>query len=273
MIRPSNNAHIIDASMYIQDLTFSFLKAAQNEIALDSAHSVLASLRMNGQICGTEWTLHTANNQHLARVLTPELGSLSPINRGNYVSKSIDQAEALGITIQASLLGEDADSTQACTCSTSSAYALFTTFLSLESPIRCLDCFQPVPLYKLPVMPSGEYYELICWQADYQSCDSLQMNCRVLEKAATREIANPTSKLSIFGRENCTTLAALSGKPFYYYLYRGHGRSLSSEQNRPCPLCNQAWHLESPLHSLFDFKCDSCRLLSNHAWDLPLRTK
>lgn len=166
------------------------------------------------------------------------------------------------------VLGEDAESLSACACASRSAYALFTNYLSLESPIRCMDCFRPVALYRMKPMDSGEFCELISWQSDYQSCDSLQMNCRVLESAATREISNIDSRLTKTGRAHCGALAASSGRPFYYYLYRGHGRSHRAERAPRCPGCGDEWHLPSRLHSLFDFKCDRCHLLSNVAFDV-----
>lgn len=153
-------------------------------------------------------------------------------------------------------------------CSGPGAYALFTNYLSLESAIRCMDCFRPVALYRMTPMGSGEFSELIAWQSDYQACDSLQMNCTVLERAATRELSNVDSSLTTRGRAHGARLAASSGRPFYYYLYRGHGRSHRSEVARRCPGCGGEWHLAQRLHSLFDFKCDRCHLLSNIAFDV-----
>lgn len=254
--------------MYVHRIEFSPGDDQLPEKTLDLADGFLAALRMNGQICGAEWPIYLHEGRYAALVLAPEQESLEPRFHGKSVKKRAHEGEALGISITSVAVAEDCNSAEPCSCRDPSGYVLFTTFLSLESPVRCLDCFLPVPLYRLPVTPSEEYYEVICWNSDYQSCDRLQMNCTVLERAATRELSDLRSNLSKAGRDNCSILARLSGKPFYYYLYRGHGRSVGAEKKRLCPSCGQPWYLETSLHSLFHFKCDQCRLLSNFAWNL-----
>ena len=239
------------------------------ETTIEHAVALLGALRMNGQVCGGEWPIYTERSNCIAIVLAPEKESLDPKLHGEYVTKIVRQGEALGIKLTFATVAEDSCSAKTCSCSNSSGYVLFTNYLSLESPVRCLDCFLPVPLYRFPTMPSGEYYDVICWQSDYHSCDQLQMNCSVLERATTRQMSDPGSSLSKAGRENCRLLESLSGKPFYYYLYRAHARSVKSEKERRCPSCGQPWYLETELHSLFHYKCDQCRLLSNFAWNIP----
>lgn len=254
--------------MYVHRLEFSFDKEKSPDNLSDIANTYLAALRMNGQICGREWPLYLENNRCVVIVLAPEHNSLDEQLNNRYVRKYLAEAERNGISITSYPLAEDIDGAESCDCSDSSGYILYTTFLSLESPIRCLDCFGSVPLYKFPTMPSGEYYEIICWQSNYQYCDSLQMNCAVLEKSATNQLANIQSNLSKDGKQHCNTLSALTNKPFYYYLYRAHGRSLSSEKKRHCPSCGEQWYMEKVLHSFFHFKCDRCFLLSNLAWNI-----
>ena len=52
----------------------------------------------------------------------------------------------------------------------------------------------------------------------------------------------------------------------FYFLSKGRGRSRAAEQARLCPGCGGDWLLEEPRHDCFDFRCESCRLLSNIAW-------
>ena len=255
--------------MYVQRVEFCFRGNEPPEQLVDVVEGFLGALRMNGQVCGREWPIYLQEGRCAAIVLSPEQGSLDPKYHGEYVKKRVREADALGISMTFATVAEDCSGADICRCTDPSAYILYTTFISLESPIRCLDCFLPAPLYKFPVMSSGEYYEVIRWQSDFQSCDALQMNCAVLERACTRQISDVHSNLSRIGRQNCNALADLSGKPFYYYLYRGHGRNTNSERKRRCPSCEQPWRLENPLHSLFHYKCDQCRLLSNFAWNLP----
>jgi predicted nucleic acid-binding Zn ribbon protein len=244
------------------------LPAQAVEQSTDPVQAILGAWRTNGQLCGREWPVIQEGSGYSTVALSPERDSLESGLNSSYAAAAIARAEVEGLQVAWQTLGEDAESSPACSCTTPAAYALFTNYLSLEPAIRCMDCFRPVALYRMTPMDSGEFYELISWQSDYQACDSLQMNCTVLEQAATREISNVDSSLTKLGRAHCAQLAASSGGPFYYYLYRGHGRSYRSEVARCCPGCGGAWHLAQRLHSLFDFKCDSCQLLSNIAFDV-----
>ena len=272
--RPSLGA-MIDANsewmvfMHTQRIEFSCQHNKMSEVHEDLHIGYLSALRMNGQICGNEWNTFYENDSLIAIVRTPEPVSLSHQFDGKYVTKAIEDAEKEGVMIRSSLLSGSLDNADVCQCDHPQGYILYTHFISLSSPVRCLDCFGQTPLYRLPCMPSEEFYELICWQSDYQSCDHLQMNCTVLEKPAINQLSKPDSSLSKMGLENCRILSELTGKPFYYYLYRGHnGRSLAAEKKRLCPVCKSPWLLDVPLHSLFKFRCDHCFLLSNFALNL-----
>jgi len=230
---------------------------------------LLGALRMNGQICGTESPIYNEENRCVAIVLAPEKMSMDPRFNSQYVTAAARETESLGAAISFVHVAKDCSSSlEICSCHDSSGYILFTDYVSLEPPVRCLDCFQPVPLYRFPTMPSGEYYEIICWQSDYQSCDRLQMNCATLERSATQQMSDLRSKLSEAGRRNCRILEDSSGKPVYYYLYRSSARSVRAEKQRRCPSCGEPWFLDMELHSLFHCRCDACRLLSNFAWNL-----
>lgn len=55
--------------------------------------------------------------------------------------------------------------------------------------------------------------------------------------------------------------------PEVYLVEIGRGLSAADEKARSCPSCGGEWALAAPLHEIFDFKCDSCRLVSNLSWD------
>jgi predicted nucleic acid-binding Zn ribbon protein len=256
--------------VYVTRVTFTRTSAlAQDaEPSTDAVQALLGAWRMNGQVCGREWPIVSEAQGYSVVVLSPEHDSLHASFNSGYAATAVERAEAEGWRIDFHALGEDAESAPTCRCHNPSGYALFTTYLSLDSPVQCMDCWCPVALYRFKPMASGEFYELISWQSDYQSCDSLQMNCRVLERAATRELSDFDSALSTDGRQHCKALATSAERPFYYYLYRGHGHSHRAELERRCPGCGGEWHLAARLHSLFDFKCDRCHLLSNIAFDV-----
>ena len=229
---------------------------------------LLGAWRNNGQIYGNDWPSVPEEHGYSTIVMCPESDSLDARFNSRYVTEAIAQCEKEGQRVTWQALGGDLDTTPACGCTSSSAYILFTTYLGQISPVHCMDCFLAVGLYRFSPMRSGDFYEVIGWESNYQSCDSLQMHCTVLERAATRELSHIDSKLTQQGRGICSTLAASSGRPFYYYLYRGSGRSHRAELERRCPSCGGEWRLASQLHHLFDFKCERCNLLSNVAFNV-----
>ena len=238
------------------------------ESATELLDAVLCALRMNGQVNGREWPVFASGETVSAIVLSPEEQSLDARYNSKYVTAAIASCEADGLLMTLEVLGEDTESLPMCHCPRPSAYVLFTNYTTLESPIRCMDCFGPIAMYHMETMESGEFNELITWQSDYQSCDRLQMNCSVLEKEAMQELLNIDSSLNTIGLDYCKTLAASSNHPFYYYLYSGESESIQTELERRCPGCGGDWRLRPRLHDLFDFKCDRCHLLSNIAFDI-----
>lgn len=64
------------------------------------------------------------------------------------------------------------------------------------------------------------------------------------------------------------SISVSTGRPVYYYLYRHAGASERAERVRRCPSCGGDWLLAAPLHAIFDFRCDRCRLLSNVAFQI-----
>lgn len=255
--------------MYVHRIEFRCSAGQLLGRTAEFADELLGALQRNGQVCEAECSpVYLEGGSYVAIVLAPEQMSFAPELHSERVTKILGEGAALGITVTFTAVAEDSSGAQTCACHSPSGYVLFTNFLSVAPPVRCLDCFLPVPLYRFPVRPAGDFHDVICWQSDYRSCDRLQMNCTVLEKATTRQMSDVGSTLSKVGRENCSVLESLSGKPFYYYLYRANGRSVKSEMARCCPSCGQPWYLETALHSLFHYKCDQCRLLSNFAWNL-----
>jgi predicted nucleic acid-binding Zn ribbon protein len=93
------------------------------------------------------------------------------------------------------------------------------------------------------------------------------MDCRTLERAATREMSRADSSLSKRGRAICDKVTASTGIPTYYYLYRYTATTMKQERARKCPSCAGEWLLEEPEH-IFDFRCDRCRLVSSISFDV-----
>jgi predicted nucleic acid-binding Zn ribbon protein len=227
---------------------------------------LLAALRLNGQILGTEHPVARTPDGFLAPVMLPERNALSFRHHNAWVNQRLQDLRAAGLARpRIQVVGRDLESAVVDRCKMPSSYILFTTYLDLESPLFCGDCWRPVPLYRIPHTGGGEYYNILSWQSDYQACDTLQMNGIPL---GAREMSRVNSRLSRSGQAICRHIEQCTGVPVYYYLYRGHGRDRASEFHRRCPGCGASWHLPEPWHFFFAFRCEPCRLLSNVAFDL-----
>jgi predicted nucleic acid-binding Zn ribbon protein len=254
--------------MFVAQIHFDLQPTADREDASSAVTSLLGSLRTSGQICGKGWPIALGEETCTAYVLLPAEDALAPDHESSYVRKNLAGLAQAGVSEpRAMVLGKDVDGEAPCACGTPPSYVLYTNYASEDPPVRCGGCFRPIPLYSLPPTNDEGYSDALSWQWYYQDCDSLQMGCQVLERAATREISRVESTLSQKGLRICREWAASTGVSFYYYLYRYGARSQAQERKRLCPSCGGPWLLEEPWH-LFDFKCDRCRLLSNIAWDV-----
>jgi len=162
--------------------------------------------------------------------------------------------------------GEESEAVRPCACESRKNLVLITDFVSSESPVKCLDCYGVVPLYRLPNFAHIE--GLLFWQGDYKACDTLQIGCTTGERFALREMDRADSTLSRNGRDLCKTIEESSGIPTYYYLHKYYGRSHAQEWKRRCPSCVGPWLMPKRIEPIFDFRCDRCRLLSNIAFSL-----
>ncbi len=254
--------------MYLVELSFTSETGPEDDKVSHAVNGLHHALRMNGQILGREYPIIVSSNRYTTFMLVPEPDALNSAHFNHYVRDDFEELKSIGLsTPNIVVLGKDIDGAEICTCTEASTYILKTNYISLESPLRCGKCYLPVPFYRIPATYDAEYSDIIAWQSDYQSCDSLQMNCSTLERASTRELSRVDSSLSLHGREICNKIFQLTQRPTYYYLYRYGGRSRAQELKRRCPSCNGDWLSEPPWH-LFDFKCDTCHLVSNIAWDV-----
>lgn len=252
--------------MYVAQLTMTAQMPVDRDTASHAINSLLAALRMNGQVCGREWPIAITSEDYTATVLIPEPTALEAVHHNHYATQSLDALHTAGLSAPEITIARDVDGAGTCNCAQSQSLILYTYDVSLEPPLRCGDCFLPVPLYRVPPIKDVDYYEIICWQSDYQACDRLQMNCTTLERPATRQISRVDSSLSQFGLDICRRLTETTHLPVYYYLYSDSARSRRQEQKRLCPSCGSEWLLAAPWHK-FDFKCDRCRLLSTLSWN------
>jgi predicted nucleic acid-binding Zn ribbon protein len=251
--------------VYVAQITVTPAKG-KTEDTLDALNRWLSALRQNGQVNGREWAIAEHTTTFTLYALLPAENALIDSHGGTWVDRSYND---LLVTTDGPpeivVLGKDPERATPCSCTSHSGFILYTTFSSLESPLRCADCFGPFPLYLLPKTTDGEYNDIFSWQSDYQACDQLQMNCTTGERFALREMGRYNSSLSRRGCAICFTIREATGCPIYYYLHRYYGRSHRQEAMRRCPNCTGEWLLAEPWHDIFDFRCDQCHLLSQKA--------
>ncbi len=260
-------------NMYVAELCFRGTGSHDANIISHNVYGLLGPLRQNGQICKNKSAITIRGKDVIATVVLPDRDALDTSHANQYVQRATANLHDDGIQgPDVTIIGQGLETKPPCTCATVSSYILFTDFLSFESPLRCSACFNPVPLYKIPHTSYGldadigDYYDVITWQSDYQACDQLFIGSHTLERATYRQLSQPTSSLSQQGLEICGKISQATGIPVYYYLHRYARRSNEKqEQERKCPSCHGAWLLKTPWHHFYDFRCDTCRLISTLA--------
>ena len=257
--------------MFTAEIQFKIVKKSDDEAAADGVNRLIESWQRNGQVLSEEWPI--AKNRDGIRVFVsiPERVSLRRNIDNKWVSEArnrLGEADLSQPTVE--ILGREPVSLDPCRCARPSAYILFADYLSMELPLRCADCFDPIPFYRIPHTSGCETYEdIIFWRRAYQRCDGLQISCFVGERFGTRQMSSFDSELTRMGLECRAAVEKVTKRPCYYYLYQYHSRGKAVEDKRKCPSCGRSWRLKEHWHGMFDFRCDRCRLLSNYAYSLP----
>jgi predicted nucleic acid-binding Zn ribbon protein len=92
---------------------------------------------------------------------------------------------------------------------------------------------------------------------------------------AEREMGDVNGALSRQGRAICEKITQKTGSPTYYFIYKYRVVNRATEKKRKCPGCGGKWLLKEMMHDKFDFRCDTCflvsmfagRLRSNQQWN------
>lgn len=256
--------------MFITQLSFECFDNTTLSAVESAINRLLDALRYNGQILGREFFLvQQENGRFEVRVNCPEANSMHPKFHSDFVKRALaDLTQAKLLAPKVRIIGRDIHSEQTAEEGKPSWQILYTTYVHTCSPLRSGEYFLPIPLYRYPATFNGDHKAIIHWQTQWQACDELQItgSCGA-EFAALREISELDAQLFQTGWDLRGRIEYLTQVPTYYYQYRVGGHSLASEEARLCPKCQGHWRLTEPLHELFHFKCDSCRLVSNLAWD------
>lgn len=255
--------------MIVVELQFECFADTTVSAVDKSINALVEALRYNGQILGREFPIIMGDGLFTMRAVCPEQDSLHPSNHSDYVNTCISQLAESGLLApKVKLIGRDINSEESAEQTPASWQILYTTYVHTCSPLRSGDSLLPIPLYRIPATFNGDHKAVIKWQTEWQACDELQMagGCNT-EHAALAEITEIDSDIFRRGWDLRGRIEYLTKIPTYYYQYRVGGTSLASEQARKCPKCGGSWLQQQPIHDIFHFKCDNCRLLSNISWD------
>lgn len=255
--------------MYLVELQFECFDNTTLTAVDKAINGLIEALRYNGQILGREFPIVMGEAEFFVQAVCPEKDSLHPKYHSDYVKACLNRlTDASLIGPKVKVVGRDLNSEETAPHSTPSWQIVYTTYVHSCSPLRSGDTLQPIPLYRHPATLNGDHKAVIKWQTEWQACDELQMagGCRA-EHAALDELTNHQSDLFRRGWDLRGRIEYITQVPTYYYQYRVGGVSLAQEQERRCPSCGGEWRVDTPIHDIFHFKCDPCRLVSNISWD------
>ncbi|WP_413113755.1 Zn-ribbon-containing protein [Thaumasiovibrio sp. DFM-14] len=256
--------------MYVCELQFDLFDNTTFTDVEVSINALMDALRYNGQVLGREFPVVIGEGVFSVRAVTPESDSLHPDYHSPQVKACLarlSQASLLSPKIK--VLGRDLNSDTSSDTEHPTWFVLYTSYVHTSSPLKCGDQLMPIPLYQLPATFNGDHKAVVKWQTEWQACDELQMaaGCQA-EHAALHEMRDVDSDLFRRGWDLRGRIEYLTKIPTYYYQYQVGGNSREEELTRCCPKCGSAdWRLDAPLHDLFHFRCEPCRIVSNLSWD------
>ncbi|PQV63465.1 putative nucleic acid-binding protein, contains Zn-ribbon domain [Abditibacterium utsteinense] len=223
--------------------------------------SFISALQTHGNMLNGEAILELADCVQVRGVIAAD-DALSQTNWSIYTLESWEKLKQISVQEPQLRLIEEIDNDDAvCCCATFNSLVLFTTYIAISSPVDCLNCGLPVPLYRLPYLKEEkEHWTLREWEKQYQTFDRLYMNSCWGERMAYHQLSNPRSGFINHSRKVARELEEKVGKPVYVFLLHAY-----QQWSDTCPRCKRPWIWHDTPKSLFHFKCDHCRLISQEA--------
>ncbi len=254
--------------MYLAELTYKVIADTNFSRAETAIRAFSEALIFNGNTIGRDMPTAWQQDRFSSRLVIPAPDALQRAKLSPRALQAEQQLMAAGLAYpQIQVLGMDIMS-QHSSNSPAEALVLFTTFSDNCSPLRNMADLAPIPLYQWRPAMGVDHESLIRWQLQFQALDEIQQQQqRVLKKTAENSLQQLHSVLNQQGRQLAKKLSLHNNLPVYYALYSGSSSDCQAEQSKLCPGCGASWRLNTPMLALFDFKCDSCHLLSNIAWE------
>jgi predicted nucleic acid-binding Zn ribbon protein len=252
--------------MFKVTLTYLLKKPADND-AIQKVWSVVAGYSRKGQLVGEVLvTLGPVSRSLCVTGMVHERSSLSRKYESRETRNALAELSPFlrkRPTLDRERLAEDGGT---CTCTRSTALVFAPEVILGASPLRCLDCWDRRPLYRLRSRSADEDLRELARQ--WISFYWMFMDSGSTEALAWRQLADPESIFSRMTRKRLKGFEKKLGIPVYFELYTHYiSRSPDPPEVRICPGCGRRW-------SRLDEKwrtCARCRLVSHlpNERDLP----
>ncbi|MGC4064139.1 MAG: DUF2310 family Zn-ribbon-containing protein [Polyangiaceae bacterium] len=223
----------------------------------DATVSLLFTWYRNGQIVGDFWPMSDHEAHLEAHVILPDTDALDEVNNNSHAERILPTCGPTTVTI----LGRDPYLPDCCRCPSRSSMGLFTHFRNIAPPVVCLDCYDPIPLYRLPRLRNDEQLEILNWMEDNRACDTLLMHGNTGERFCEEQLAHYNSSLNRNASFVARSLERILRIPVYYFIHENHDRTSDPILTHRCPSCEQNWQIFERV-KLFSLRCEECRLLS-----------
>ena len=258
--------------MHIAELHFTSREPAVGDAQSNAVQALLTAYYKSGQTASCDPLLGQTQDGFVAVVRIPEQDALVARHDNVLVRSARLVIRGAGVNVPTSrVLGHEPDTRPPCGCRTRPFLFLYTSCLHVEPAVRCGACGRPVSFYRLPpTNAEGNFQDLLRWVERYQSLDHLALGfgSAAGQRVGQAELSQHDSLLSDEGRDLARVLEQKTSVPVYYALLKQHARSAKTERRRRCPSCGGEWLRADPLHGMFDFQCEPCRLLGNIAFSL-----
>ncbi len=254
--------------MYLAKVNFGKNRLRQDPADLqDAAEGYLVALLRNGQLCG-KYMLGWVSGYLNAYVHLPRPNSFNKRFCSEWAREQLAEVSKAFNAAPHWRVLEDNVPKRFQSWKNVPALYLHTAWPIHEPPAQSMDNGKPVPTYLLP-LSDREKDEVYCWAYSYRNHDLIWTESGTLEIPAYRQLVDPQSKLSQWGRHICRIVEKATEVPTYYYLFRYWGRR-GEDTTRLCPSCGKEWRVkDSPKSSkpFWDlvFQCKKCRLVSHAA--------
>ena len=243
--------------MFTFDMIFSF--RSDSEESSCALSDFLCCLSGSNQIIFETLNISGSESKKTARVSVPFMDSLDEKYYDAYTKETFQRLSThLRKPMDKIFIGEDFTYSENFSLGKDTKYYVLTPHWEFRdmSPICCGETGDHIPYYLLPKLTNETTTTLTAWETNYAAYDRLFYVTGIGERSAHKMLSDINSPLNQKGLSVCRTLENELHKPVYYYLYRFYGK-----QPKKCPICGEEWKQSED--SLFNFKCDKCKLTAN----------